>query len=223
MIEEREIVGGIARGLEGYPGALAALSPERIGDLRAQYMAQAARYLDPAGGDRFIDKMPLNIIDLGLIVRLFPGARIILALRHPCDCCLSCFMQSFVANDAMANFHTLEDAAGLYAEVMGLWAEYRRLLPMNVHRIRYEDLVGDLEGEARRLLDFLELEWDERVLEYSRHARERKQITTPSYNQVTEAIYTRARYRWQRYEEQMAPIMPLLAPYIEAFGYGESD
>jgi len=221
VIEEREIIGGLCRGLADYPEALGELTPERIMALREQYLAQAAQYLEAGEGDRFVDKMPLNIIDLGLIVRLFPGARIILALRHPCDCCLSCFMQSFVANDAMANFYTLEGAARLYAEVMELWLAYRALLPLNVHQIRYEDLVADLEGEARGLLSFLGLEWDERVLDYNRHARERKQITTPSYNQVTEAIYTRARYRWQCYETQMAPLMPLLAPYIEAFGYGE--
>ena len=220
VIEEREIIGGLGRGLAGYPDALAELTPERIAALREQYLAQAARYLEAGPGERFIDKMPLNIIDLGLIVRLFPGAQIILALRHPCDCCLSCFMQSFVANDAMANFYTLEDAARLYAEVMGLWRSYSELLPLNFHQIRYEDLVGDFEGETRRLLAFLGLDWNDRVLEYNRHARERKQITTPSYNQVTEEIYTRARYRWQRYEEQMAPVMPLLAPFIDEFGYG---
>ncbi len=223
VIEEQELIGAVRARLSDYPQSLATIGAGQVAALREQYLAAARGFLRPGAGDRIVDKMPLNIIDIGLIVRLFPGARIILALRHPCDCCLSGFMQSFLVNDAMASFSTLDDATRLYAEVMSLWQVYRQRLPLNVHQVRYEDLVDDLEGEARRLLDFLGLEWDDRVLSYNRHARERKLITTPSYNQVTERIYTRARYRWQRYAAPLAPWLPRLAPFIEDFGYPPTE
>jgi len=223
VIEEQAMIANIQRKLastpEGYLSVIATLEPSRIQELRQQYLDDAAHHLEPGRSGAFIDKLPLNIVHLGLIVRLFPEARIILALRHPCDACLSCFMQSFGPNNAMANFHSLEDAARLYAEVMGLWRDYTRLLPLHYHQVKYEDVVDNFEEEIRKLLSFLGLEWDPRVLEYNRHARMRGRINTPSYDQVTEKIYTRARYRWQRYEEQFRPVMPILAPFIDYFDY----
>ena len=222
VVEEQPMLTSALSMLAGpmtYPVALADLQAAQIAELRQKYFADVAHFIEPGKGDMLIDKLPLNIIHIGLIMRLFPRARIILALRHPCDACLSCFMQSFGHNDAMANFYTLEDAAHLYAETMGLWRHYVDILPVNFHPIKYEDLVTDLEGQARRLLEFLGVEWDPRVLDYNQYARARERIRTPSYEQVTEEIYTRARYRWQRYEEQMRPVLPVLAPFIDYFGY----
>lgn len=87
--------------------------------------------------------------------------------------------------------------------------------------MRYEDLIDDLEGSARELLEFLELPWDDAVLNYHHHAATRN-IITPSYSQVTQKIYTRARYRWLRYEKYMDPMINRLQPFIDEFGYGES-
>ena len=88
-----------------------------------------------------VDKYPLNIIHLGLIAKLFPGARIILAIRHPYDVCLSNFMQLFKLNDAMANFTNIPDTARCYDQVMGLGLQYLKLPALQFHQIRYEDLV----------------------------------------------------------------------------------
>jgi len=222
VIEEKSMIANVLTTLgepQKYPAILAELETAQILDLRRRYHAEAARFIEPTAGGLLVDKLPLNIIHVGLIMRLFPRARIILALRHPCDACLSCFMQSFGYNDAMANFYTLEDAARFYAASMGLWQHYVDVMPVNYHMIKYEDVVADLEGQARRLLEFLGVEWDPCVLEYNQFARSRERINTPSYEQVTEKIYTRARYRWQRYEEQMRPVMPVLAPFIDYFGY----
>jgi len=135
VIEEQPLIEkirhGLARTAAGYPAALATLDADRIRKLRQQYFDHANRHLEAGAGTHFIDKLPLNTVDIGLIARLFPEARIILALRHPCDVCLSCFMQAFAPNDAMANFYTIEDTARLYAEVMGLWRHYENLLPLN--------------------------------------------------------------------------------------------
>lgn len=204
-----------------YPGIIANLSQEEIARLRRLYFETAYQTIERKGGSLLIDKMPLNTVDVALIHRLFPDAKFILSLRHPCDVCLSCFMQSFDLNVGMTNFLTLQDTAILYAGVMRLWQRYESLLPLNILRIRYEDLVEDLEDSARELLEFLGLPWDDAVLNYDRHAAKRS-INTPSYSQVTQKIYTRARYRWLRYEKYLNPVICRLQPFINEFGYGEA-
>ncbi|HAN56137.1 MAG TPA: sulfotransferase, partial [Betaproteobacteria bacterium] len=89
------------------------------------------------------------------------------------------------------------------------------------YRIRYEDVVADFEGQARGLLDFLGVGWDDAVLKYDEHAKSRT-INTPSYHQVTQPIYQHAKYRWRRYAKQMEPVMGTLRPFIEYFGYDEA-
>jgi len=163
----------------------------------------------------------MGTVDVGLILRVFPAARFIVAVRHPCDVCLSCFMQDFKMNDVTANFVTLEETAFLYAEVMGLWQHYVRVLPHAYHVVRYEDVVDDFRTETRRLLQFLDLDWDDAVLDYAEHARRRGMITTASYHQVIEPIYRRARYRWRRYARQLEPAIRVLRPHIEYFGYAD--
>jgi hypothetical protein len=154
-----------------------------------------------------------------LIHRLFPEARIVFALRHPCDVVLSCFMQNFRLSKTMASFLTVENAARYYAAVMEFWATVRERLPLDVHTVRYEDLLDDQERELRALSDFLGIGWEEGLLSHERTARERGYIRTPSYHQVTEGLYRRSSGRWQRYAEQMAPALPVLAPWVERFGY----
>jgi len=226
-LEEKPAIGSLRRMISdlpgGYPGAIRRLTAAQIERLRAAYFRIVDESLERQPGRILLDKLPLNTVNVGLILRVFPAARFIMAVRHPCDVCLSCFMQNFRINDAMASFFTIEDAAVLYANVMNLWRQYRRLLPHPCHVVRYEDLVDDFEGETRRLLEFLGLEWDDAVLDYAGHARRRGMIHTPSYGQVTEPIYRRARYRWRRYAEQLQPVMGLLEPFIEYFGYGNSE
>jgi len=172
-------------------------------------------------GKILLDKLPLHIIDMPFIHRVFPDAKFIFMLRHPMDSILSCFMQDFQLNGAMANFLHLEDAAKFYDTVMRLWRQSVELMPVNYHIARYENLVANFNGETQRLLDFLGLPWEESLLDYQKKARSRKMINTPSYNQVSEPIYSRAVYRWQRYEVFLAPILPIIDPWVEYFGYKE--
>jgi len=106
------------------------LNQQKIDSFRQLYFQEAAKYLDIPDSHIALDKMPMNIIHLGLIWRVFPEAKIILAVRHPFDACLSCFMQDFTLNPAMANFCSLEDAARLYKKVMNLWQLWSRILPI---------------------------------------------------------------------------------------------
>lgn len=201
--------------------AMADLNIEEISVLRKSYLDAVRQQIHLLPGNLPVDKMPLNTVYAHLIWRVFPNAKFILAVRHPCDACLSCFMQNFALNEAMAQFFSLESTAALYAKVMGLWQQYANNLPIKYHRIRYEDLISDFEHETRRLLDFLDVGWDDAVLQHDEHARKRGAVNTPSYHQVTQPIYQHAKYRWKRYAKQLEPVMETLRPYIQYFGYEE--
>lgn len=217
-LEEKPVVLSLMSEFEALSGEIA---PDRDTRRRmqARYFDLVSEHIELKPGSMLVDKFPLNITRVPLIVRIFPNARFILALRHPLDVCLSCFMHPFGPNEAMLNFARLETTARLYHSVMRLWLRIERELGLRAHRIRYEDLVQDFDTEMRSLLSFLQLPWDERVRDFSAHAAERGKINTPSYQQVTRPLNREALYRWKRYERQLAPIIPVLAPYIWAYGY----
>ena len=127
-------------------------------------------------------------------------------------------MQAMKPNAAMVLFDSLGSTARFYAQVMGLWLQYREVLPLSVLPVRYEDLVADLPGETRRILEFLDLPWDDAVLGYAEHAQTRT-IATPSYHQVVQPIYRRSVGRWRNYADAFEDVLPILQPFIEAFGY----
>ncbi|NKB21658.1 MAG: tetratricopeptide repeat protein [Alphaproteobacteria bacterium] len=219
VMEERPALDSAVAEIGGYPDAIANLSDDDLYSLRSQYFEVVDQYMDRKADTILVDKLPLNIIHTALIAKLFPDARIILAMRHPCDVVLSNFMQMFQLNNAMGNFYSVGQASKLYDRVMGLWLRSAELLPLNVHLSRYEDLVLDVEGSAHSLLEFLDVGWDDAVLDHTAHARQRGKINTPSYSQVTEPIYQRARFRWLRYESQLSAVLDVLEPYAIAFGY----
>ncbi|MFO1128899.1 MAG: sulfotransferase [Rhodospirillales bacterium] len=226
-LEEKDAIDVVRRRIAGlpggYPDALATLPAADLAALRALYRAEVARHLGGAAPTGLlVDKMPLNSLEAGLIHRLFPRARFLLALRHPADVVLSNFMQAFKPNAAMAQFSSLASAARFYAEVMALWQQYSAVLPLAVHTVRYEDLVADLEGEARRIIAFLGIPWRAELLGYRERAMARP-IATPSYHQVVEPVYRRAVGRWHNYRRFLdeTGALALLAPFITAFGYEE--
>jgi Flp pilus assembly protein TadD len=200
---------------------IGSIGHERLEHLRLRYFEEVAKVAPAAGGRLVIDKMPLNTLRGPMIARLFPDAPVIFALRHPCDAVLSCFMQNFRINQAMASFLTLENAARFYDAAMDYWMQCRELLPLRVHEVRYEDLVQDREAVLHPLLDFLDLAWEDGVLRHEETAKSRGFIRTPSYAQVTEGIYKRARGRWERYRDRMDGVLDILAPWAIRFGYGD--
>lgn len=215
-----ELAGMTAREVEcDLPAAIQRLDDDRITVLRDVYWREARSITGTDRPDRlFVDKLPLNIIHLGLINVLFPQARIIVALRDPRDVCLSCFMQRFQLNPATVNFLRLEDAAVFYGQVMDLWLHYRRTLTLKWMEIRYEDTVADLQGCARTLLAFLGLDWDQRVLRFYEQSAQRV-ISTPSAAAVTRPVHSGAVGRWRNYAPQVEPLMTHLEPLVAAFGY----
>lgn len=220
VLEEEPILERVSEALGGFE-RLPGLARAEVDSLRAIYFEELDRLIPDSTGKTVIDKLPLNLLATPLIHRLFPEARIVFAQRHPCDVVLSCFMQSFEINDAMANFLDLTDAARLYDLALTFWERCREVLPLNVHIVRYEALVDDLETEARAVIEFLGLPWDPAVLDHRRTAKARGTILTPSYSQVIQPIYREASGRWERYRAQMAPVLPILAPWALRLGYGD--
>lgn len=222
VMEERPAIVHVERRL-GDIEALAAMDAKAIKAARTQYWSEAADYLDLRPGTTVIDKSPLYLNKVPIIHRLFPDARIILALRHPMDAVLSCFVTNFRPNPAMANFLDLARAAELYDRSMGAFEQARQLIGLDVHEIAYERVIADRDSELRPLFDWLGLEWQEEALDHQATAAKRGIISTASYAQVHEPLYTRSTGRWARYRDQLKPVEGLLAPWIERFGYSLDD
>ena len=224
VTEETDAVARMVNQLSGQSDErlenLANLSDSEVEGFRKTYLDGLARHANPDDGNAvLVDRFALNIIYAGEIVRLFPQARFILLLRHPADCVLSCFMQTFYETSANASFFTLEDSAHLYDQVFGLWRQYTDTLQLNVLQVKYEDLITDVESTCRPILDFLGTSWHPGLLEHERTARDRSYIGTASYNQVTQPLYSEATDRWRRYQRDMQSVLPVLEPWISYFEY----
>lgn len=219
-VVEKEIRGNYP----AYPECLAGFDAADIAAFRRRYFEihrQAQDWIssDWREAEMLVDKYPMLANMAGLVHRMFPDMKYIFVRRHPCDCVLSVYMQLFVPNEASVHFYNLEDAVTLYTRFMDLWAVYEAVLPLDVHDVRYEDVTADFRETIGGVLDFLGLPWDDSVLDYDRKVRECASVISPSYAQVSEKIYDRARYRWWRYREYLAPYLDRLAPYAARFGY----
>ncbi len=202
----------------GYPRGLDSLTAGELTRLRQIFSDFCRETLGELHNKQVVDKLPLNIVHLGVAKLLFPQAKIVVALRDPRDACLSCFMQKFEINNAMANFLDLRTTGLAYAAVMGLWLHYRTNFDGSWLEYRYENLVEGFDETVRQVLDFIGVGWHEDIAGY-RHAAKQRAIITPSYRDVTAPINNRALARWRRYEQDLAPILPLLDPFVESFGY----
>lgn len=189
--------------------------------LRALYWRLVSERVNLAPGQRLVDKNPLNMVWLPLIHRLFPQARIILALRHPCDVVLSCYMQNFYSAILGVASETLETLATTYDKAMQHWIHHVALFNPPVLELRYEELTADPKTWARRIGDFVDLDDASPLLEFDHHALNKSYIGTPSYAQVIEPINRRAIDRWRRYRRYLEPVLPILRPMIQHWRYSE--
>jgi tetratricopeptide (TPR) repeat protein len=217
VMEEHPILVTLGLSRPGYPTYLPDLTETERRAMRAEYFGQARGDMGQTPA-RLVDKLPLNILHVPLIRALFPDGPIILSLRHPADVVLSCFMQNFRLNAAMSTFTDLDAAARQYDQVMTLWSRYVEVLGVDAIEVRYEDMVSDLESVARRVLDGLDVPWSDSVLAFRDHLKGRV-IATPSYAQVAAPIHSGAVGRWTAYRDHLAPVMPILEPWIDRWGY----
>lgn len=202
---------------EGGLARLASADRTAIDGLRSAYwQAVAAAGID-AAGKLFVDKDPLKGLALPLIARIFPAARIIVMRRDPRDVVWSCFRANFAPSAAAAEFTGLERAARHYDAMMRTQEAFLAALPVARHELRYEAVVADFDRETKRLCDFLGAKWTEEIRDFPRTAR-RRGVSTMSASQVSKPLYDGSR-QWQRYEEQLKPVLPILEPWVERFGY----
>lgn len=219
-IEEQETLVDAHRDFVVAEDGLARLSEIDERSRSGYAAAYRRRVADAAGRGApvILDKLPLHSIFLPVIATLFPAARIIMVVRDPRDVCLSCFMQRFELNTAMAHFLDLELTAEYYRSVMELALDSLERFPIRYRQVRYEDLVSGPEPILRDLLSFMDLDWDGRVLDYLSRVPG-SHIDTPSYRQVSRPLYQTSVGRWRRYAEQLAPVMEILAPLVTRLGY----
>ena len=202
-----------------YPGDLANLTSAEVGQLRATYFQLVQQAMPDRGQRRLVDKNPLNMLCLPMIMRLFPNARIIVCLRHPCDVLLSCYMQSFRSPAFMVLCSSLERLARGYVHALEQWfADVQRLAPC-VLEWRYESVVTRFDDEVTRLGEFLQVTDAAPMAHFAAHAHSKGFISTPSYAQVTGAVTSGAVGRWQSYRDHFEPVLPILQPWIERLGY----
>lgn len=188
--------------------------------LRQRYLTMVCDTIPRRWDTRLVDKNPLNMLALPLIHRLFPHAKFILALRHPCDVILSCYMQNFRGVLATA-CSSLERLAVAYVSAMQSWLHHVEVFQPDVMVLRYEELVSDTPGQVRRIGDFLGLDDATPLTAFDRHARDKGFIGTPSYTQVIQPVNRKGVNRWGRYAREFEPIVPLLEPMLRHWGYSD--
>jgi tetratricopeptide (TPR) repeat protein len=223
-LEERDTLTDAVRELINAEAALqgwSTLGAGAIERLRRLYWQRIEAGLSRPPRALFIDKQPLNAVLLPLIYRLFPQAKIILAIRDPRDAVLSCYQQRFNMNIAMYQLLRLQTATAYYDAVMQLVQVSRARLPLSVHVVKYEDVVEHFDATVQAVLTFLGLEWDEAVRRYTSTARGRV-VNTPSASQVVRPLYASSRGRWRHYAALLEPHVATLSGWAEVLGYEAS-
>ena len=195
------------------------LSGQHLDELRGRYWQRVRKQIELGAGQRLVDKNPLNMLVLPAIRRLFPNARLILMIRHPCDVLLSCFMQNFRAPELALLCRDLATLAAAYDRAFGFWYSQWPILRPASYELRYERLTADFGDEVAKLAEFLQLPPHEAMLAPEERARSKGFVSTPSYAQILEPVNTRAVGRWQHYAHRFEPVLPTLAPWLDRFGY----
>jgi hypothetical protein len=185
---------------------------------RTAYWQRVAQSKLDVRGKVFVDKHPLNTLKLPLIARLFPQARILYATRDPRDVVLSCFRHRFTMSAPIYELLTLDGAARYYDAVMRLLIKLSGLFTMHITPVRHEDLVTEFAREMKRICDFIGLSWDPAMGDFALRTKNRP-VLTPSTSQLVRGLNTEGLGHWHRYQAQLAPVLPILEPWIKRFYY----
>lgn len=187
-----------------YPRILHDLTDEDLAAMGRQYIEETR--IHRRGAPFFIDKMPNNFRHIGLIHLILPNARIIDARRAPLDCCFSCFKQLFAEGQEFT--YGLEEIGRYYAGYVDLMLHWDEVLPGKVLRVQHEDVLDDLEGQVRRMLDFIGLPFEQACLEFHRTERA---VRTASSEQVRRPINRAGIGAWMPYDTWLGPLRDALA------------
>ncbi len=187
--------------------------PEVMKEINQDVLNKAAQeyldFIDSLSGGRFLfvtDKMPQNFIYMGLMVLIFPDAKIIHCKRNPLDTCLSNYFQNFAAA-GLSFAYNLEDLGHYYRLYLDIMEHWRKVLPVAFYESQYEELVSNPREKVKALLDFCGLPWYEGCLEFHKTKRD---VKTASYDQVRKPLYKKSVARWKRYEKHLEPLKKIL-------------
>ena len=205
VIEEKPLMNSVERIIKSkfkYSlDELNKLNSKDLEILRNHYLEILENNCDNKSAKILIDKFPFQTVCLPLINLLFPNSKIIFTHRNPYDTVLSCFQQAFEPNNAMSNFRSIESTAKIYDLTMSIWLEYKEELKINHITSKYEDLIEDFDKQILRILDFLNVSWDENIKNYRNTAHKRGKINTPSSSQVVQPLYKSSIEKWKNYEK----------------------
>ena len=179
------------------------LTEANIPRLANKYLASINKI--SSGKERVTDKMPQNFLHLGYIAMMFPQARIVHCQRNPMDTCLSIYVQKFLQQHPYA--YDLGELGAYYKQYQRLMSHWKSLLGDRIFTIQYEELVCDLEGKSRELIDHIGLAWDEHCLRFHETGRS---VQTASHLQVRQNVYTTSRERWRNYDQWLGPLRAVL-------------
>jgi len=194
-----------------YPEAVRELASANLAALGSDYLGYAQMHRR-SGAPRFIDKMPNNFPNIGFLSMILPQARIIDARRHPLDACLSCYRQLFAKGQ---NFtYDLTEIGEYYLQYQRMMDHWATVLPGHVLTVQYEEVVSDFEAQARRLLEFCGLPWEDACLRFYESDRP---VRTPSSEQVRQPIYDRSVGHWRNYQGHLDELVTVLAPIRDRY------
>jgi hypothetical protein len=200
------------RGQESaYPGVLAGLNATECRALGDSYIEQT-RIQRKTGKPFFIDKMPNNFLHIGLIRLVLPNAKIIDARRHPMACCFSGFKQNFAQGQRYT--YSLEHIGRYYRDYVELMAHFDEILPGKIHRVIYENMIEDTEGEVRRLLAYCELPFEAATLSFYDNDRA---VRTASSQQVRKPIFREGLDHWRNFEPWLEPLRQTLGDVLTVY------
>jgi Flp pilus assembly protein TadD len=205
------------------PEDLAKLTQRDCDELRKGYVLMGCRKISRRWDVRLVDKNPLNMLWLPMLHRLFPKAKIILAIRHPCDVIWSCYLQNFRATSLAVACRSLVNLAHAYVAAMRQWLHHVEIFHPDVLMSRYEDLVADTPKHMHKIAKFLDLADADAMLSFVARAREKGFIKTPSYTQVVEPINARSVNHWLRYRPFFDDVLPVVQPMLEHWGYNVGE
>ncbi len=196
---------------------LAKLDPNETSHWQIQYWNSVKKTGLSVSNRILVDKMPFNSLRMPLVSRLFPQAKVLFAVRDPRDVVLSCFRRRFAPTKHSFEFLDLADCARFYDSVMQLADLYRTRLSFDLHEFHYEDMIRNFEPTVRAICDFVGIEWEDSMRGFSSaRAIDPRGASAP---QVGRGLYADAVGQWRRYREQLAPVLPLLEPWVARFGY----
>ena len=201
----------ISRFKQEYPNCVPGLTAEHAQQLGSAYLNRIQELAGRPDYARIIDKHPLNFQFIGIILSLFPRAKIIHTVRHPLDTCLSCFFQNFTkGQDYSFDIKTLGHFYNDYRRLMEHW---ETLYPGRIYTVKYEELLDNQEEETRKLLDYMGLDFEPACIEF--HKTKRK-VSTASFLQVRQPLYKTSRQRWRNYVHELRELAEIIGIRIDA-------